>query len=103
MKRIQYLIGAMLLMLPLTVGAETKDSVNVGTVIDEVVWIVGDDAILRSDVETMRMQGAMEGVKWSGNPDCTIPEQIAVQKLFKHQAVSALQLYRLGGSPDSIS
>ena len=86
MKRIQYLIGAMLLMLPLTVGAETKDSVNVGTVIDEVVWIVGDDAILRSDVETMRMQGAMEGVKWSGNPDCTIPEQIAVQKLFKHQA-----------------
>ena len=86
MKRIQYLIGAMLLMLPLTAGAETKDSVNVGTVIDEVVWIVGDDAILRSDVETMRMQGAMEGVKWSGNPDCTIPEQIAVQKLFKHQA-----------------
>ena len=76
----------MLLMLPLTVGAETKDSVNVGTVIDEVVWIVGDDAILRSDVETMRMQGAMEGVKWSGNPDCTIPELIAVQKLFKHQA-----------------
>ena len=76
----------MLFMLPLTAGAETKDSVNVGTVIDEVVWIVGDDAILRSDVETMRMQGAMEGVKWSGNPDCTIPEQIAVQKLFKHQA-----------------
>ena len=76
----------MLLLLPLTAGAETKDSVNVGTVIDEVVWIVGDDAILRSDIETMRMQGAMEGVKWSGNPDCTIPEQIAVQKLFKHQA-----------------
>jgi peptidyl-prolyl cis-trans isomerase SurA len=25
-------------------------------------------------------------VKWSGDPDCTIPEQIAVQKLFKHQA-----------------
>jgi peptidyl-prolyl cis-trans isomerase SurA len=34
----------------------------------------------------MRMQGAMEGVKWEGDPDCTIPEQIAVQKLFKHQA-----------------
>ena len=76
----------MLLMLPLTAGAETNDSVKVGTVVDEVVWIVGDDAILRSDVEAMRMQGAMEGVKWSGDPDCTIPEQIAVQKLFKHQA-----------------
>jgi len=29
----------------------------------------------------------MEGVKWGGDPDCTIPEQIAVQKLFKHQAI----------------
>lgn len=86
MKRIQYLIGAMFLLLPLTAAAENKDSVKVGTVVDEVVWIVGDDAILKSDVETMRMQGAMEGVKWEGDPDCTIPEQIAVQKLFKHQA-----------------
>ena len=86
MKRIQYLIGAMFLMLPLTAAAENKDSVKVGTVVDEVVWIVGDDAILKSDVATMRMQGAMEGVKWEGDPDCTIPEQIAVQKLFKHQA-----------------
>ena len=32
------------------------------------------------------MQAAMEGVKWSGDPDCTIPEQIAVNKLFLHQA-----------------
>ena len=28
----------------------------------------------------------MEGMKWEGNPDCTIPEQLAVQKLFLHQA-----------------
>ena len=73
-----------LLALPLLVQAQKKDSI--GTIIDEVVWVVGDDAILRSDVEQMRMQAAMEGVKWSGNHDCTIPEQIAVQKLFKHQA-----------------
>ena len=73
-----------LLALPLVATAQKKDSI--GTVIDEVVWVVGDEAILRSDVEALRMQSAMEGVKWSGNPDCTIPEQIAVQKLFKHQA-----------------
>ena len=84
MRKIQNLLGAMLLMLPLMAGAETKDSVQIGTVVDEVVWIVGDDAILRSDIETMRMQAAMEGIKFSGNPDCAIPEQIAVQKLFKH-------------------
>lgn len=73
-------------MLPLTAGAQEKDSVQIGTIVDEVVWIVGDDAILRSDIETMRMQAAMEGIKFNGNPDCSIPEQIAVQKLFKHQA-----------------
>ena len=60
---------------------------SIGTVIDEVVWVVGDEAILKSEVEAMRMQAAMEGVKWTGDPDCTIPEQIAVQKLFKHQAI----------------
>jgi len=86
MNRIQYLAGIMWLMLPTTLWAGDKDSVKVGTIVDEVVWVVGDDAILKSDVETMRMQGAMEGVKWSGDPDCSIPEQIAVQKLFKHQA-----------------
>ena len=64
-----------------------SDSVSIGTVIDEVIWVVGDEAILKSDVEVMRMQAAMEGVKWSGDPDCMIPEQIAVQKLFKHQAI----------------
>lgn len=55
-------------------------------VIDEVIWVVGDEPILKSDVEVMRIQGEAEGYKWKGNPDCAIPEQIAVQKLFLHQA-----------------
>ena len=33
-----------------------------------------------------RIQAAMEGVRWKGDPDCAIPEQLAVQKLFLHQA-----------------
>ena len=56
------------------------------SVIDEVIWVVGDEPILLSDVEAMRLQGEMEGMHWQGDPDCTIPEQIAVQKLFLHQA-----------------
>ena len=70
----------------ITADTTAADSVQIGTVIDEVIWVIGDEAILKSDVETYRMQAAMEGVKWSGDPDCIIPEQIAVQKLFKHQA-----------------
>ena len=59
---------------------------NENSIIDEVVWVVGDEAILKSDVEAMRIQGEMEGMKWDGDPDCIIPEQLAVQKLFLHQA-----------------
>lgn len=59
---------------------------NENSIIDEVVWVVGDEAILKSDVEAMRIQGEMEGMKWNGDPDCIIPEQLAVQKLFLHQA-----------------
>ena len=54
--------------------------------IDEVVWVVGDEAILRSDIEIARMQAEQEGIKWDGDPDCRIPESIAVQKLFINQA-----------------
>ena len=63
-----------------------QDSVHAASVVDEVVWVVGDEAILKSDIEQMRLQAAQEGIRFKGNPDCTIPEQIAVQKLFLHQA-----------------
>ena len=56
------------------------------SVVDEVMWVVGDEPILKSDVEMMRLQGEAEGIDWHGDPDCVIPEQIAVQKLFLHQA-----------------
>lgn len=56
------------------------------SVVDEVIWVVGDEPILKSDVEMMRLQGELAGIKWKNDPDCTIPEQIAVQKLFLHQA-----------------
>ena len=59
-------------------------SVAQKNVIDEVVWVVGDEAILRSDVEKRRME---YGTQLKGNPYCVIPEQLAIQKLFLHQAV----------------
>lgn len=63
-----------------------EPEINESSIVDEVVWIVGDEPILKSDIEAMRMQAAAEGVKWKGNPDCAIPEQLAVQKLYLHQA-----------------
>ena len=55
-------------------------------VIDEVVWVVGDEAILKSDVEEERLRAQYEGYKFDGDPYCIIPEQLAIQKLFLHQA-----------------
>jgi peptidyl-prolyl cis-trans isomerase SurA len=54
--------------------------------IDGVVWVVGDEAILRSDVEQERIRAQYEGQRIQGEPYCIIPEQIAIQKLFIHQA-----------------
>lgn len=66
-------------------------SVNVDnrkqSVVDEVVWIVGDEPILKSDIEVARLEGDPTGKDWDGKGDCRIPEQLAVNKLFLHQAV----------------
>lgn len=55
-------------------------------VIDEVIWIVGEEAILRSEVEEERLRAQYEGQPIAGDPYCVIPEQLAIQKLFLHQA-----------------
>lgn len=55
-------------------------------VIDEVVWIVGDEAIYKSEVEETRKQAQLRGQKWEGDPYCLIPEELAVNKLFLNQA-----------------
>lgn len=55
-------------------------------IIDEVIWVVGDEAILRSEVEEERLRAQYEGQQIPGDPYCIIPEQLAIQKLFLHQA-----------------
>ena len=83
MKKVALFLFVLFLQCPLF--AEERDSL--ANIVDEVVWVVGDEAILKSDIEVSRIQGAMEGMRWGNDPDCAIPEQIAVQKLFLHQAV----------------
>lgn len=74
-------VYALLLILLASVSVYGQDNV-----IDEVVWVVGDEAILKSDVESERLNAQYEGRKFDGDPYCIIPEQLAVQKLFLHQA-----------------
>lgn len=64
-------------------GSLTATAQQQTNVVDEVIWVVGDNAILKSDVEKVRTSGE----RINGNPYCVIPEMMAVQKLFLHQAV----------------
>jgi peptidyl-prolyl cis-trans isomerase SurA len=63
-----------------------QDPAGQDNVIDEIVWIVGDEAILRSDVENQRLFMQSENKRFEGDPYCVIPEEIAIQKLYLNQA-----------------
>lgn len=79
MRRYIYSILWLVAMLCATPAAKAQSNV-----VDEVIWVVGDEAILKSDVESMRTDPDWNKIQ--GNPYCVIPERIAVQKLFLHQA-----------------
>ena len=68
------------------VCALTASAQEQSNVIDEVVWVVGDEAILKSDVENARMEALQQGERWEGDPYCVLSEQLAIKKLFLHQA-----------------
>lgn len=55
-------------------------------VIDRVEWVVGDKAILRSDIEESIRYWLSTGRKFDGDPYCVVGEDLAVQQLFLHQA-----------------
>lgn len=71
-----------MLMTALQVMAQEADNI-----IDEIIWVVGDEAILRSEVENERKRMLYQGEKLDGDPYGIIPEQMAIQKLFINQAV----------------
>lgn len=73
---------ALLALFCLPVAAQQ----NSDNVIDEVIWVVGDEPILKSEVETARLEARARGESLGGDPYCVIPENMAIQKLFLHQA-----------------
>ncbi len=78
--------GMFLTVVLMTVLLQYNDSIAQNNIIDEVVWVVGDEAIYKSEVEEARKEALMRDVEWEGDPYCIIPEQLAVNKLFLNQA-----------------
>lgn len=73
-----------LFFLAVLLASQTVISQN--NIIDEIVWVVGDEAILKSEVEEYRKEMLMQNQRIEGDPYCFIPEQLAIQKLFLDQA-----------------
>jgi peptidyl-prolyl cis-trans isomerase SurA len=64
----------------------SHQAISQNNIIDEIVWVVGDEAILKSEVEEYRKEMLMQNQRIEGDPYCFIPEQLAIQKLFLDQA-----------------
>lgn len=53
---------------------------------EEVAWVIGDEPIYKSEIEKMYQEMLQERIPIKGDPYCIIPERIAVDRLFLHQA-----------------
>lgn len=80
MKIKQIVIGAVLA----TVASVALMAQN--NVAEEVAWVVGDQLIYKSEIEEMWQQMQYERIPVKGDPYCVVPERLAVEKLFLHQA-----------------
>lgn len=57
-----------------------------GNVIEEVAWLIGDEPIYKSEIEQQYQDMLQDRLTISGDPYCVIPEEIAIERLFLHQA-----------------
>lgn len=77
--KIKFFLTSLLAIVALNVFAQNS-------VAEEIAWVVGDEPIFKSDIEEQYMSLQSERIPIVGNPYCAIPEQMAIDKLFLHQA-----------------
>lgn len=68
------------------VGASAVWMSAQNNIIEEVAWIIGDEPIYKSEIEQAYQDALQERTQLQGDPYCIIPEQIAIERLFLHQA-----------------
>lgn len=81
MKVRQLIYGIMAAM-----GAVAQAAGPQANVAEEVVWMIGDQPIWRSEVEETMSQMRQERYPIIGDPYCFVPEQIALERIYLHQA-----------------
>ena len=68
------------------IGAAYYSVAQNNNIAEVVAWVVGDEPIYKSQIEEQYSQMQYERVPIEGDPYCVIPEQLAINKLFLHQA-----------------
>lgn len=68
------------------VGIAATTLIARNNIIEEVAWIIGDKPIYKSEIEEAYLEAQQEKTQIPGDPYCLIPEQIAIERLFLHQA-----------------
>lgn len=76
------LLGAAVVVLASVAAPGTPGN----NIIEEVAWMVGDQPIYKSEIEEAYQQMLYEKTPVNGDPYCVVPEQLAIEKLFLHQA-----------------
>lgn len=61
-------------------------SVAQTNIVEQVAWVVGDQPIWKSEIEAQYNNMQNENINIKGDPYCVIPEQLAIEKLYLHQA-----------------
>ena len=74
------------LTLAVVLGGVAYYSIAQNNIAEEVAWVVGDEPIYKSQIEEQYAQAQYENTPIVGDPYCVIPEKLAVEKLFLHQA-----------------
>ena len=79
-------IKSIILLAILLLSGAVYVSANTDNVAEEVAWVVGDQPIWKSEIEEAYQNMRYEGVPVAGDPYCVVPEQLAIEKLYLHQA-----------------
>lgn len=66
--------------------AASLTAIAQNNIIEEVAWIIGDEPIYKSEIEQAYSDARQDRTPIDGDPYCVIPEQIAIERLFLHQA-----------------
>jgi peptidyl-prolyl cis-trans isomerase SurA len=72
----------LIIFLLLSMGAEAQKSAKT---IDGIIAVVGDEVILRSDLENQKIQAVAQGMDLGKNPTCSVMEDLLYEKLLLHQ------------------